>query len=298
MSQRALIVVGDPVISENLQEIFKSISGAGILSGMTLTANFNSIVVNQGVALTDSGVFIFQDDEVETNSIVPVAGNNYTILYRYTSTRTLGGEPASLVIENGLLNPDTFTGGVILGWVKHISGSIFDQATIIPARRFKLGLPESKLPNQFNLSLAPLSSKWAQVSGPNLSITEGWSIPFNSSLTSVTNAFGTNQTVVYHLPIVCPREGIGQIALDVDVPNTANLVLQLIDTAGNVYSGAPNPSLWTLISLPMQRRVLTVPQNLTFAAGQIAYIKLTMNMQPASTIRFKSLGFSSYTEPF
>lgn len=298
MSQRIEIVAGDDVVGQTIQDIFKSLSAPGILEGFNLTVALNGkqVRVSPGVGLLDSGAFIFEDEIIETAEL-PLGGGprDFTVLYRYVPTNTLGGSPAVLVVEEGLYNPDTFVGGLILGWIKHSGSATLDQKDFIPGRRVKLNVLKEKRKDEFLTSFAPLSSKWAEIPpGATIQLTEGWNTTYKAIVTSLANVTNSIQSTVYHFPLLVPSTGLGQILVECEVPNTANLIVSFLDTAYTEYA----PSSWVFIASPMSRKILAVPQSLTLQSGQMAFIKLSMNFQPGSQIRFKTLGFSSYTEPF
>jgi hypothetical protein len=297
--QRIEIVAGDDVVGQSIQDIFTALVAPGILSGFTLSVSGgNSIQIAPGSGLFDSGAFIFEDEVKITDPLpIPSGPQDFTVLYLFTPTNSLGGTPATLVVQPGLVNPDTFTGGLVLGWVRYAGGPTLDIKTFIPGRRIKVTVPKEKQKNEFVVTFAPLSTKWALVSGPSLALAEGWvGAPYNAIQTAITNTTASVQTAVYQFPLIIPSTGLGQLLVECEVPNTSNLSISFIDTAGIEY--IPSGGAWTFIASPMQSHVLTVPQNLALQAGGVAYMKFTLNMQPGSFQKFEQIGYSSYTEPF
>lgn len=296
--QRIEIVAGDDVVGQSLQDIFSSLSTPGILDGFDLSVSGSkAVTITPGAGLLDSGVFIFED-ETQTTSDLPIGGGpkDFTILYLYTPTNTLGGTPAVLTFQEGLVNPDTLVGGLVLGWIRHSGASTLDPKDFIPGRRIKLSIPKEKKKNEFVTSFAPFSTKWALVSGASLSISEAWNNTFKAIITTVSNTTASVQNATYYFPLIVPSTGLGQLLVECDIPNTANVSVSFIDTAGAEYF--PSDGSWTFIAAVMQRHILSVPQSLALVAGQIAYIKLSMNLQPGAFERYKTIGYSSYTEPF
>lgn len=297
--QRIVIVAGDDVTGSTLQDIFKSLCTPGILTGFELIAQGNQIQVNPGAGLMDSGVFIFNDEPDPTPSVALSSFSGvkeYTVLYRFTASNVLGGNPAVLSIEEGFLNPETFKGGLILGWIRHQGGTQFQQQDIISGRRIRLSQMKEKGKNEFVSSFSPFETKWALVSGSAPAITEGWNPSYNAIITTLANTTPSTMNATYYFPMLIPSTGLGQLLVECEVPNTANLTVSFIDTEGSEYTA--DNFAWTFIATPMSRKILAIPQNRALASGQMAYIKLAMTLQPGAFVRYKTLGFSSYTEPF
>lgn len=297
--QRIEIVAGDDVVGSSIQDIFKALVEPGILDGFNLSVASNplAVTVSAGSGIFDSGAFIFEDQTIDTDEL-PIGGGpkDFTILYLYTPTNVLGGTPAVLSFQEGLVNPDTFIGGLVLGWIRHSGGSTLDVKDFIPGRRIKLSLPQEKQKNNFVTTFAPLSKTWAQVSGVGLSITEGWSNTYNAIVTTLANTTVSVQNVVYRFPLLVPATGLGQILAEFEVPNTANVIISFYDTGNTQY--APLDNSWTFIAQSMARHVLAIPQSLALNAGAPALVQFSMTLQPGAFVRFKTIGYSSYTEPF
>lgn len=296
--QSVTIVAGDDVVASNLQDIFSNIVSPGILQGFNLSvaANPTQVSISPGVGMADSGSFIFEDETKVTESL-PIGGGpqDFTILYQYQTTQVFGGTPAVLTFQQGLINPDTFQGGLILGWIKNPGTATLNPTDFIPGRRIKLTIPQAKQKNEFVITFSPFATKWALVSGVALSLSEGWAPAYNAIVSTLSNTTASVQNVVYHLPIIVPSTGLGQLLLELEVPNTANVITSFLDTANAEYSAGAS---WTFIATAMERKILSVPQSVSLEAGKMAFLKLNMTLQPGSYVKFKTLGFSSYTEPF
>ena len=298
MSQRIQIVAGDDVVAETLQEVFASIMTPAILSGfeMNVSTNPKTVRISPGAGVMDTGVFIYEDEVRETEEL-PITNSpkDFTLFYSYTPTNTLGGGGASLGFVEGILDPDTFTNGLIIGWIRHSGTSTLQQKDFIPGRTLKLTSPIAKQKNEFVTYFAPFSSKWALSAGASLAVTEGWSNTYTGIVTTIANTTGSNQATEYRLPITVPSTGLGQLLVEIEVPATSNLAVSFIDTDGDEY--APIDGSWTFIGVLMSRKILAVPQSIALEAGGTAFLKFAMTLQPGSTVRFKTIGFSSYTEP-
>jgi len=304
MSQRIEIVKGDPVVAESLQEIFRSLIQPGILEGFELiTLTGNRVGVNPGAGFLDAGAFIF-DNEIRTPASAPTivqsSPADYTVLYSFTTSQVLGGEAAVLQIVPGLLNPDVFQNGLILGWLRYPGGNVsLSNNMFVSGRRIQVGQSEAKLKNEFTTTFAPLSSKWALVSVTpslsNLSLTEGWNNTYSSIITQVSNVGAGLMTAIYYVPIEVPSLGIGQLMMDVQVDGSSTCTVTLVDSVGNEITPLGTNQF---INTPLSRKIVQIPQNTSIALNSVAHIKLELKIQPTNAVRFKTVGFSSYTEPF
>lgn len=299
MSQTIEIVAGDDVVASSLQDIFSAIVSPGILSGFNLSVSPSQtgVTVSPGAGIFDSGAFIFED-QTSASIELPLGGGaqDFTILYLFSPTATLGGTPATLTFQLGLVDSDTFVGGLVLGWIIHTGGSTLSPSEFIPGRQLKLTIPKEKQKNNFVVSFSPFSTKWALVSGVSLALTEGWNPTYNAIVSVLTNTTSTLQAVTYYYPLLIPSTGLGQLLVECEVPNIANLSVSFIDTSNTPY--APSDNSWIFIATSMSQKILTVPQSLALESGKMAFIALTMNLQPGASVKFKTIGYSSYTEPF
>jgi hypothetical protein len=154
--QSVIIVAGDDVTGSSLQEIFQALANPGILNGFQLSVGADqvSVQVSPGSGLLDSGVFIFEDNPTGVNTgPLSLSGGpqDFTVLYLYTPTNVLGGTPAVLTVQAGLVDPDTLVGGLVLGWIVHSGGTTLSPADFIPGRMIKLAVPNEKLKNNFTM---------------------------------------------------------------------------------------------------------------------------------------------------
>ena len=117
--QRIEIVIGDPVDAATMQEILTSLADPGILNGFQLTTtSSNTIAVQPGAALLDSGVLLVEDEVVTLPFQPTITPSTYTVYYSYIPSSTYGGNPAVLNISSGLIPAQGFTNGVVLGWIQ------------------------------------------------------------------------------------------------------------------------------------------------------------------------------------
>jgi hypothetical protein len=301
--QQVIIAIGDPVVSESLQEIFSSIMTPGIISGMQLTtAAADTLAIEPGVALTDSGVFIFESELLTRPITLSVAPANYTVYYSYVNSNNFGGNPANLTVQTGLIPAVGFKNGVILGWIQYPGGSVAldPNSMFVSAPRLQLAADPAKLPNNFEKSFAPFSPKWSQVSftGPLPTITDFYDPTYKSIITKVTNSGITLSSTTYVVPIQVPRLGLGEIEVELQTDAPSSVTVTVVDSQGNQIVPIGPSLLNEFTNTPMQMQVLRVP----FAAGLTpnseAFIQFVIQIQPSYSVRFKSIGTSSYTDPF
>lgn len=300
MSQRVIIAVGDPVEAGSLQEIIKSICDPGILYGFELNAAAGGVLnITAGAAITDSGILIVESEERSLLLNLTVSPANYTVLYSYTPTNNFGGNPAVLSLQSGLINPEDFENGVILGWIKYPGNSVqLDPSSMfISAPRFRLGESIQKSSSEYEMFYAPFSPKWSlySVSGPSLNTIEAWDSGYKAPITRVSNAGGAISRSKYLVPFRVPYYGLGKVQVEIQADGGSNVTVDLMDSLGNIIT-PPEVNFFT--NCPMTKRVLSIPYSAGFTTNSEAFIMISFDIQPTFSARIKSLGVSSYTEPF
>jgi hypothetical protein len=101
--------------------------------------------------------------------------------------------------------------------------------------------------------------------------------------------------VGYIVPFRVPLDGLGQVELYLQTDYGATAAIFLADSLGNVLS----PSTFNIFTNnPMSRQVLNVPQNDYLTPNSEMFVQLVLNIPANSYIRFRSVGISSYTDPF
>lgn len=299
MSQRVIISIGDPVVSGSIQEILKSISDPGIFRGFNFnTPSGNTLSISPGSALTDSGVLIVETEERNLTFNLTVAPANFTVYYSYITTKNFGGNPAVLTVQPGLINPENFTNGVILGWVKYPGGSIpLNTSMFISGPRFRLSKPTNFRSDEYDTQYAPLSNKWTQysVTGPSPSISEYWDVDYKSPITKISNPGTLLSRSKYVLPFRVPYSGVGKVQIELQSDSGSNATINILDKKGNIIT-PPEMNFFT--NFEMERHTLTVPSSPDLTPNSEAFILLSFDIQPTFSVRLKSVGISSYVEPF
>ena len=270
----------------------------GILSGFNLIAYSSSIIgIEPGSAMTDSGVLIIEDELQQypfTQSINPA---NYTIYYSYAPSLNFGGNPAVLNIQIGLIDPANFSNGVILGWLLYPGSSApLNTSMFVSAPRLKLTEPSQKVINNFITDYPPFVPKLtlASVAGPSLTVTDSYDGANFCPITTFTNAAGSLSTSVYLLPFKVPLYGLGQVLLELSTQTGALLTVTILRRDGSEVT--PNGVNYYTNST-MFKNVLSIPQGI-LSPNEDVCLKLQMAIQPTFNVVVRSLGISSYTEPF
>ena len=295
--QRNIIALGDPVVAQSIQDILRSLSAPGILDGMELiAASSNTIGISPGSALTDSGVLIIED-ELKTYPItLTINPINYTVYYSYTPSTNFGGNPAVLTVQTGLIAPENFSNGVLLGWLQYSGSSQpLNASMFISAPRLQLSVPEAKLKNNYTMIYAPFTQKWglATVSGPALSVSEIYDVSTHTLMTTLTNAGGAVSNSIYLIPFKVPYTNLGKVLIELSAQAGANVTVSILKRDGTEIN-PQNTNFFT--NLAMSKQVLSIPNLLT--PNEDVCLKLKVDVQPTFGVTIKSIGFSSYTEPF
>jgi hypothetical protein len=312
--QTQIISTGDPVTSVSLQQIFESLSEPGILIGNELVVVSAGIVgVNPGTVLTDSGVFIIETEVKEVKQIpftLTVSPQTYTVYYQYVLSSNFGGNPATLNIQNGLIEAEGFENGVVLGWIMYPGGSVPLNADsmFISAPRFRLGQAEIQNSNSYLTVYPPFSVqptatqridlKWTQIgaAGPLSTVTTEYNSTYLAPITTVQNL--TNQPLsetTWLMPFTVPILGLGRIAVELQVDSGALATITVVDVNGNTILPTVSNSF---TNIAMINQVMPLPLNTGLIPGDEVFIKLAFSIQPANAVRIKSMGITSYNEPF
>lgn len=301
--QQIFIAIGDPVTAEGIQTILFALAVPSILTGMELTApTSDQIAVSPGSALTDSGVII---SETEIKLLGPpqytlqtVQPKNYTILYQYTPSNNFGGNPAVLVLQDGLIPPSSFQNGIILGWLKYPGASVaLTNSMFVSAKRVKVDEDIEQQPGVFLSRYAPFSPLLTRVSttGPFPTVSESYDGGTFSPLTTIQNTGGSLSTSVYILPFQISPFGLGKISVEMAISSQASCTVTLMKKDGTSVQPIGN-NFFT--NQGMSNIVLTFDQANNFSPGQVCYIHFLMTIQPTNTVTFRSIGTSADTEPF
>jgi len=302
--QRITVATGDLVVAANIQEILHSLADPGILSGLEMTTAAQDIIaILPGTALMDNGLLYVEDEQRQQLFPLSVAPANYTLYYQHANSQTFGGNPALLVLQPGLIPPTTFTGGFIVGWIQYPGGSVPLSTTsmFISGPRLRLARPQQKQPNEFTMAYAPFSPKWMQQAlvGVSPIISDLFNVPGNTIVTKVLNGSGIISRSNYYVPFKVPSFGIGELSAEIQADSGSLVTVTLI--ASNGVESIPTPTgtnQWT--NTPLTHRTFKIPAvaNSSLLSGSQAFIKVRFELQSLNSALVKSLGVSSYTDPF
>lgn len=299
--QRVIIALGDPVVSESIQEILSDLCDPGILKGYELTAaTANTVTVNPGVAMTDSGVLIIEDEQRNMPFTLTVSPQNFTVFYQYIPTKNFGGNPATLTLQPGLIPAEGFVNGVVIGWIKYPGSSVaLDPDTMfIQANSFRLEKPIDKLSDEYTMVYGPFDSKWTQLStsGPVSTVSSAYDVTYKGPVTKIENAtlLPLAQSS-WLIPFRVPHYGVGKVGIELQVDSGAIATITVLDKLGNeIVPAAQN----FFTNSPMAFQVLPIPANVGLETNDEMFVKLAFSIQPSFAIRIKAVGISSYTDPF
>lgn len=297
--QKILIALGDTVTSGAIQDILKALAVPAILDGYNLTApESDQISVSPGVALTDSGVLIYED-EIRVIQFTPtVQPGNYTLYYRYVPSQNFGGNPASLEIENGLIPETLFTNGVLLGWLKYPGGSVpLANSMFVSAKRIKIDSPPITQDGVYLNQYAPFSYDLTRTfnSGPFLSISEAYDGTLKAPITNIQNTGGSTNNSKFIYPFQISPEGLGKIRLEFAITSAASVTITLIKSDGTVVNPLETNFF---INQTMDDVQLSFDQSNNFVPNDVAYVQFDLAINPGNVFTLKAIGHSAFTEPF
>ena len=305
--QRIEIAVGDPVDAAVIQEILMSLADPGVFKGFEFTTpTSDTLMIRPGAALTDSGILIIEDEPITKQIPLTVAPSNFTVYYSYLPNNTFGGNPAVLVIQPGLIPAYTFEqgqrinflNGVVLGWIQYPGGSVaLNTSMFSSAPRLGITQSQTQMKNAFETFYSPFSPRWTQLSlvGPAPTVTETYDIPLKAPITTLKNDGGTQSTVKYLVPFRVPNEGVGQIEVYAQADSGTLLSIYAVDSFGHQITPT---NFDTFTNTAMVRQVLIIPPTDTLAANSEMFVEINITMNPTFSAKIKSVGISSYTDPF
>lgn len=297
--QNIYIAIGDPVTAEAIQNILDSIAAPSILNGFNLSAPAaDQIAVSPGSALTDSGVIISETEisTIQFTQIVQPA--NYTILYQYVPSTNFGGNPAVLTLQPGLIQPSTFSNGVLLGWLQYPGASVpLTNSMFVSAKRIRLDAPAAQQAGVFTTEYAPFSHfiTLSAASGPFPTVTESYNGGVFAPQTTIQNTGLGLSHSTYLFPFQISPYGLGKIAINMSVSSQASCTLNLVKSDGTVIPPIGN-NFFT--NQPLGTIVLSFAQGNNFVPGDVCYVQFVSAIQPSNTVVIQSIGTSAYTEPF
>lgn len=297
--QNIYIATGDPVTASAIQNILQGLAVPAILSGMELSApSSDQIAVSPGSALTDAGVIIAESEIKTVQFTQSVQPQNYTIYYSYTPSTNFGGNPAVLTLVTGLLPSSTFSGGVLIGWIKYPGGSVaLSTSMFISAKRIKLDAPADQQPGVFRTDYAPFSYKLTRVTatGSFPVLTETYDGTQHAPLTTIQNNGSGISNSVYIMPFQIAPEGLGKIQIELAVSSQASCTISVMKSDGTIVSPLETNFV---TDVPMETVTLSFDQSNDFISGDVCYVQFVLAIQPSNSVTLKAVGSSADTEPF
>ncbi len=298
--QKIIIALGDTVVASSIQQILRSLSKPGILDGFEFSAADTDLIgISPGVALADSGVLIIED-EIKTIQFTPtVQPGVFTIYYRYMPSSNFGGNAATMAMQAGTLDPETFDNGVILGWFRYPGASApLSASMFISAPRMKLSAPVEKQDGVYSRFYPPFGYLLTRTasSGPFVTLSESYDGSIRAPVTTVQNTGVGVATAKYILPFTVPAYGLGRISAEFSVSAQASVRFSLLKKDGITVIQPLNQEFF--INTPMGEKVMNLPQDLLMGMeNETAYVQIELSLQSANAFVLRSLGISSYTEP-
>jgi hypothetical protein len=297
MTQKRIQDFGSPVVASSLKKINSAFVPPGILKGFEFLADSPSrLRVNPGVALTNQGVLIIEDEFkylTLVNTSTPV---DYTVFYDHNDQDVSGGVAANLTIQQGLLTASVIK-GVILGYIRYPGGATpLSSSHFIQQPPLQIGSVQPK--RETADWLIPIKSKGYMVTGTTggvITITDTFDI--SGSKPEMYVRFRNNALVSGAVTLTFPFKVNDlpyanlQMLIGTDV--NASLTPSIIDSTGASeslgasFSGNPGLVLHTI----------SIPRNLVQTPNSIIYLQLELSMAVNREVKIQALGLNTFNLP-
>lgn len=298
MTQRRIKDYGTLAEASDLKDLAFGLSRSTVLQGCRLSvAGTDKIRVYPGIAVTDKGIVIIEDEQIEIEVPSTTNAQDYTVYYKHVYEEISGGSPADLLLEKGLLNPDDIS-GVVIGYIQYpgqavpMSSAYFKQEPEIFLKNY--------LPDRNNVEwLIPIKGAGyliTSTSGSALTITDYWD-PTNLKygLKIQNNVVGSalaSATFTFPFKVSSFPFALLQAKMQVDLGATVDF--KLIDSSGDLIDITANPlqaqSDFFLYSL-------SIPPESVQDTNNLVYLQMIINLSTTRKIQIQGLGLSSYNLP-
>lgn len=296
MVQRRIQDYGTLAEAIDIKTIIYGLARSSVLQGFRIgVAGVNKIRIFSGVAVTDKGVMIIEDEIQELSVPITAGAQDYTVMYDHIDEDISGGVPAEIKLANGILASSDIS-GVILGYIKYPGGAVplntgfFLQEPEIILRNY--------IPNRLNSDwLIPLKGNGYILSnsvGSALTLSD----VFDGShyyLRMQNNVPGpTLATATYTFPFKVSDlpYSLFQARMQVDIG--ASIEFKMIDSYGNLVDVTVAPvgssQDFALYSFNIAKEAIQTPNTLV-------YLQMILNVSTTKQVKLQGLGLSPYNLP-
>lgn len=298
MTQRRVQDYGVLAESSDIKQILFGLARSTVLQGNRFGVAGSSVMrVFSGIAVTNQGVMIVEDEVQELPVPTSTNAQDYTVYYEHVDQDISGGEPAILRIANGILNPDGIN-GVILGYVKYPGGAV----PLSSAHFYQE--PETFLknfiPNRENVDwLIPLKGAGyivTNTANSALTITDYWdTVNLNYSLKLQNNVVSPNvATATFTMPFKVGLYPYSLLQAKMQVDLGASVEFKLLDSSS---------SLIDVTTVPLQPQSnfflysLSIPTEAIQNSNDLVYLQMVVNLSSTRSVKLQGLGLSTYNLP-
>jgi hypothetical protein len=298
MTQRRVQDYGTLAEAADIKQILFGLARSTVLEGCRFgVAGNNKMRVFPGIAVTNQGVMIIEDEVLELTVPTSTNAQDYTVYYDHVDQDISGGEPATLRLANGILNPADIS-GVILGYVKYpgsavpLSSAFFYQEPEMFLRNF--------VPNRDNADwIIPLKGNGYLVTntaGSALTINDYWdSTNLQYSLKLQNNVAGPgNATATFTFPFKVGSFPFALLQAKMTVDLGTTVEFKLIDSLGDLID------ITTVPLNPQNNFFLysySIPTQAVQNSNDLIYLQMIVNLSSTRMVKLQGLGLSTYSLP-
>lgn len=300
MTQRRIKDYGTLAEASDLKQILYALARSSVLQGFRFgVAGTSKMRIFPGMAVTNEGTMIIEDEALELD--VPVTSNaqDYTVYYEHVDQDISGGEPAILRLGNGILNPKDID-GVVLGYVRY-PGSAVPMSTAFFEQE-----PEQTLrnytPNRQNVDwIIPLKGNGYLVtanSGSAMTMTDSWDAATSSYSLKLQNnvnaAVPTNAVAVITFPFKVGSTPFSLLQAKMQIDLGAIVDFQLIDSLGDSIG---------ITQIPLGNQAdfflfsMNIPTQAVQKPNDLVYLQMIVQLPYTRMVKIQGIGLSQYNLP-
>lgn len=296
MVQRRIQDYGTLAEAIDIKTIIYGLARSSVLQGFRFgVAGVSKLRIFAGVAVTDQGVMIIEDEIQELDIPITAGAQDYTVIYDHIDEDISGGIPADIKLSSGILAAADIR-GVVLGYIKYPGGAVplnagfFLQEPEIILRNF--------IPNRLNSEwLLPIKGNgYIQTSSSGSAFTlsdvfdaSGFYLRMQNNVPGPTLA---TATFTFPFKVSDIPFSLFQARMQVDIG--ASIEFKLLDSSGNIVdiTVAPVGSSqdFTLYSYNVAKEAVQTPNTLV-------YLQMFLNVSTTKQVKLQGIGLSPYNLP-
>lgn len=293
MVQRRIVDYGAPVIASTIKEMSASFITSAVLSGYRFSVeSSNTLRVNPGVASTNEGVLIIEDESKFVEITNTSVSKDYTVYYEHTDVDITGGSAAELTKVEGLLTASDVN-GVILGYVKYPGGGIpLSNSHFIQEPELAIGILR---PNDFDgESIIPINQSSFLVNGTvgTINVTTALDTSPYSVYTKVRNNGLTSGSTSLVFPFKVGSQPFGKYQLRIATDVNTLITPEIVGTDNVAYTFA---SISGLTNITYNEEL--IPKDVEQNQNELVYFKLNVQLAASREVKIQLVSLNSYGLP-